>query len=68
VKMDTVEVAESIITTLTRRGKGEADSPIRVITEVWRRNGNGTTDLIAESDPCAPIYNRATGLFKVKGE
>ena len=61
--MDTVEYRECVITTLTRRGKGEDDSPIRVVTEVWVRNGDGTCDLIADSDPCAPIYQRTTGKF-----
>ncbi len=64
--MDTVTYAECIITTLTRRGKGEVGSPIRVITEIWERTGTGECKLIGEYDPCAPIYDRATGLFKEK--
>ena len=64
---DTVEYRECVITTLSRRGKGETDSPIRAITEVWIRNGDGTCALIAENDPCSPAYNCCTGKFDIKG-
>ena len=37
-----------IETTLTRRGDGTPDSPIRVITQYWSQEG----DLIIEHDPC----------------
>lgn len=47
--MDTVEVKQCVITTLTRRGNGDSlVSPIRIITEVWDAK---TGDKIAESDP-----------------
>ena len=62
--MDTVEIKQCVITTLTRRGKGEVDSPIRVVKEVWVQGNNGECFLIAEYDPCAPVYNRATGKFE----
>ena len=45
--MDAVEVKEVIITTLSRRGDGVKDDPVRVITQIWDRNG----ELIAEIDP-----------------
>ena len=61
--MDTVEYRECVITTLTRRGNGKENSPIRIVTEVWVGTGDGTCDLIADSDPCAPIYQRTTGRF-----
>lgn len=66
INLDTVEYRECVITYLTRRGKGVGGSPIRCITEVWVRNGDGTCTLIAENDPCAPEYNRETGLFYVE--
>jgi len=61
---DTVEYRECVITKLTRRGKGVDGSPIRPITEVWVRTGDGNCILLADNDPCAPKYNRATGLFE----
>ncbi len=45
-----VTIEEVIITRLTRRGNGK-DTPIRIITEIWSKNG----DKIAETDPC-PEY------------
>lgn len=62
--MDKVRVAECIITTLARRGSGEKDSPVRPVTQVWERAENGDCFLLAESDPCAPIYDRVTRKFK----
>jgi len=50
--MDTVICKEVVITTLTRRGKGTEYSPIRVITQVFEKNG----DLIAENDPYDEYY------------
>ena len=47
--MDTVELKQVIITTLTRRGNGK-DDPIRVILEVW---DSETGEKIAENDPYA---------------
>lgn len=47
LEMDRVRCAELIVSTLTRRGKGIAHSPIRVITEVFDKEGNK----IAEHDP-----------------
>lgn len=46
--MDTAEVIKVIRTTLTRRGKGTEDSPIRVIEEFWSLDG----ELLASNDPC----------------
>jgi hypothetical protein len=45
--MDTVVCKELIVTTLARRGKGVKHSPVRVITQVYDKDG----ELIAESDP-----------------
>ena len=62
--MDTVEYRECIITTLTRRGKGQTSSPIRAVTQVWVRNGDGSCSLIAENDPCAPVYHYDADMFE----
>jgi hypothetical protein len=48
--MDTVIIKEVIITTLKRKGAGTQDSPIRVISQYWDKEGN----LLVEEDP---IYN-----------
>jgi hypothetical protein len=45
--MDTVICKEVVIATLKRRGSGIEHSPIRVITEVYEKDGT----LIAEYDP-----------------
>ena len=45
--MDTVECKELIVATLKRRGTGVKHSPIRVITEVYDKDGTK----IAEHDP-----------------
>lgn len=45
--MDTVECKEMIVSTLKRRGDGNENNPIRVITEVFEKNGTK----IAENDP-----------------
>lgn len=45
--MDTVICKELIVATLTRRGKGEKYSPIRIITQVFEKDGT----LVAEHDP-----------------
>ncbi len=57
--MDTVDLRQCVITTLTRRGKGKEDSPIRVITEVWDAE---TGYKIAEFDPDL-IYECHTDNF-----
>lgn len=44
--MDTIKCEEVIISTLARRGKGVKYSPIRVITQVFTKDG----ELIAEND------------------
>ena len=44
--MDTVELKQVIITTLTRRGDGK-EKPIRIILEVWDAK---TGEKIAEKD------------------
>ena len=61
--MDTVEYRECIITTLKRRGKGQKSSPIRAVTQVWVRNGDGSCSFIAENDPCAPVYHYDEDTF-----
>ena len=45
--MDTVICKELIVATLTRRGKGVEHSPIRIITQVFEKDGT----LVAEHDP-----------------
>lgn len=45
--IDTVQAQEVIICTKARRGKGVTLDPIRVITEVFTKDGQ----LIAEHDP-----------------
>lgn len=45
--MDNVICKELIVATLKRRGKGVEHSPIRVITQVFEKDGT----LIAENDP-----------------
>lgn len=50
--MDTVICKEVVITTLKRRGSGIEHSPIRVITEVYEKDGT----LIAEHDPCPETF------------
>jgi len=45
--MDTVICKELIVATLTKRGKGEKHSPIRIITQVFEKDGT----LVAEHDP-----------------
>jgi len=51
--MDTVICKELIVATLTRRGKGEKHSPIRIITQVFEKNGT----LVAEHDPVDETFN-----------
>lgn len=50
--MDTVICKEVVITTLKRRGSGIEHSPIRVITEVYEKDGT----LIAEHDPIPETF------------
>lgn len=50
--MDTVICKELIITTLKRRGSGIEHSPIRVITEVYEKDGTK----IAEYDPSPETF------------
>lgn len=47
--MDTAKQITVIETTLTRRGAGVSPSPIRVITQYWKPDG----ELLAEVDPSA---------------
>lgn len=44
--MDTAMVRPVIVTTLLRRGDGTAESPIRIVTQYWDRDGT----LLAEND------------------
>jgi hypothetical protein len=50
--MDTVICKEVVITTLKRRGSGIEHSPIRVITEVYEKDGTK----IAEYDPSPETF------------
>ena len=52
--MDTVECKEVIISTLKRRGTGIKHSPIRIITEVYEKDGTK----IAEYDPTPETFNQ----------
>lgn len=45
--MDTVLCKELIVSTIARRGKGVKHDPVRIITQVFEKDGN----LIAEHDP-----------------
>jgi len=49
--LDKVVCKELIVSTLKRRGKGTEDSILRIITEVYEKDGT----LIAENDPCPDI-------------
>jgi len=50
--MDTVICKEVVITTLKRRGSGIEHSPIRVIKEVYEKDGT----FIAEYDPSPETF------------
>ena len=50
--MDTVVCKEVIVSTIARRGTGKKHSPIRVITQVFEKDGT----LIAEYDPCPETF------------
>ena len=50
--MDTVICKEVVITTLKRRGTGIEHNPIRVITEVYEKDGTK----IAEYDPSPETF------------
>jgi len=52
--MDTVECKELIVSTLKRRGNGIEHSPIRIITEVYEKDGTK----IAEHDPNPETFNQ----------
>jgi len=41
-----VRLEEVIITNLLRRGKGTTEDPMRIVTQVWTKDGR----LIAEND------------------
>lgn len=51
--MDNVICKELIVSTIARRGKGIPGSPIRVITQVYDKEGN----LIAEKDPMPTTFD-----------
>lgn len=44
--MKEVEVKEVVITTLARAGRGVQGDPIRIVVQIWEKNG----ELIAERD------------------
>jgi len=50
---DEVVCRELILAKLTRRGKGEKHSPIRVITQVFEKDGT----LVAEHDPSPETFS-----------
>lgn len=52
--MDTVECKELIVTTLSRRGKGIKHDPVRVVMQVFEKNGT----LVAEYDPRPGLFNQ----------
>lgn len=52
--MNTVECREVIISTLRQRGTGQKYSPIRVVTEVYDKDGT----IIAEHDPRPETFNK----------
>jgi len=54
-EIDTCKYEEVIISTLKKRGDGTKTSPIRVITQVFTKEG----ELIAEVDP---LYNSDDGI------
>lgn len=56
--MNTVQAMEVIETTLTRRGNGR-DTPIRIITQYWAKDGT----LLAERDPY-PDDDRTIQLYR----
>lgn len=51
--MDSVICKELIVSTIKRRGEGVEGSPIRIITEVFEKDGT----LIAEYDPLSNKYS-----------
>ena len=55
--VDTAEVIQVIRTTLTRRGDGTTESPIRVITQYWTLEGK----LLVEVDPVAENRGKSRG-------
>ncbi len=57
---DTVRMVTLIETTLTRRGKGVEDDPIRIITQWWTPTG----ELVVERDP----YILLRGIDTVSGD
>ena len=48
------ELIEVIRTQLLRKGRGIEDSPVRIITQFWTKDG----DLLAEVDPCTEDKKR----------
>jgi hypothetical protein len=58
-----VELKQVIITNLDRYGKGEEGSPIRRVIQVWDAE---TGELVATNDPCAPVFNLASGKYEVR--
>jgi len=50
--VDTVVCKEVIVSTLKRRGTGVENSPIRIITEVYEKDGTK----IAEHDPYTEMF------------
>lgn len=45
--MDECKIIEVIKSTLLRRGKGTEESPVRIITQYWTKEG----ELLFEKDP-----------------
>jgi len=59
MNMDKVECKEVIVSTLKRRGAGTKYSPIRIITEVYEKDGTK----IAEVDPSPETFTPMDLLY-----
>lgn len=60
--MDKVQCREMIISTIKKRGAGVEGDPVRIITEVYEKDGM----LVAEHDPCPYAFNANDMLSFVK--
>lgn len=52
--MKEIEVKEVVISNIARRGKGVKGDPIRVVMQIFSKDG----ELIAENDPCKPSLSK----------
>lgn len=60
-----VQVRQCVITTLTRRGAGTADSVVRSVVEIW---DVGTGEKLGEYDSYAPHWDIAMGCWVFQGK